>query len=195
MTDSDFDPEKLRPAEYLCEPDPRNALFAWRDKDTGEFRPARASDLHDAVSSFSLNAEVPEDVAQHFETAKNVYLYSWFIYRFQPVAELQCLVSLKYALRERLAQEISNGRIRHKMLRGLLEYAIDNGLIRKEGFARWAEADDPGWDLLTSLEMALPNIRNDHAHGTFNLGPTARGIIELVYEMINQLFPAVSAAP
>lgn len=90
-----FDPEKLRPAEYIHEPDPRNALTAWVDRTNGVVRPVQASDLHDAVAAFVLNPAVPEDIAQHFETVKNVYVYSWFIYRFQPVAEMQGLACLE----------------------------------------------------------------------------------------------------
>lgn len=63
-------------------------------------------------------------------------------------------------------------------------------LIKNEGFARWVRAQDADWDLLASLEMALPQIRNDYAHGSYNLMPTALGIIELVHEIINQLFAA-----
>ncbi len=98
MTEPDFDPEKLRPAEHICEPDPRNTIIVWRDPATGAFRsresqrPPRCS-----LRLFPLNAGVPEHVAQHFETAKNLYLYSWFIYRFQPVAELQSLACLEFA--------------------------------------------------------------------------------------------------
>ena len=71
MNESGFDPEKLRPAEYICEPDPRNTNIVWPDPATGALRPAKASDLHDAVAAFSLHAGVPEDIAQHFETVKN----------------------------------------------------------------------------------------------------------------------------
>ena len=45
-------------------------------------------------------------------------------------------------------------------------------------------------DVLTSLEKALPGIRNEYAHGSYTLMPTALGIIELVHEIINQLFAA-----
>jgi hypothetical protein len=175
--------------------EPRNTIIVWRDKVTGEFRPAMASDLHDAVSAFSLHSGVPEDILQHFETVKNLYLYSWFIYRFQPVAELESLACLEFALRERLAEEIGTGKIKEKMLRGLLKYAFENRLIKNEGFARWVKANDPQWDLLTALEMALPEIRNEYAHGSYSLTPTALGNIELVCEIINQLFAAPPAAP
>jgi hypothetical protein len=190
MADRDFDPDKLRPPEYLCDPDPRNALTAWCDTTNKIIRPLQARDLHEAVAAFSFHSGVPEDITQHFETAKNVYIYSWFIYRFQPVAELQSLACLEYALRVRLAEEIRSGKLKEKRpgLQRLMQYVIKHHLVKNEGFARWVRAQDPEWDLLTSLEKALPQIRNDYAHGSYNLTPTALGIIELVHEIINQLF-------
>jgi hypothetical protein len=192
MTEHDFDPEKLRPAEHIHEPDPRNALTVWPDPVTGVLRPVRVSDLYDAVSVFSLHAGVPEDIVQHFETVKNVYLYSWFIYRFQPVAELQSLACLEFALRKRLANEIRAGNLRDKRpgLQSMMKYAIENQLVKNEGFARWIQAEDPQWDLFASLQKALPQIRNDYAHGSYSLIPTSLGIIELIHEIINQLFAA-----
>lgn len=186
----DFDPEKLRPAEYIHEPDPRSALTAWVDRTNGVVRPVQACDLHDAVAAFVLNPAVQEDIAQHFETVKNVYVYSWFIYRFQPVAEMQGLACLEYALRVRRADEIRAGKLKSKRpgMQKLMRYAIESQLVKNEGFARWARAQDPEWDLLRSLEKALPGIRNDYAHGTYSLTPTALGIIELVHEIIDQLF-------
>jgi hypothetical protein len=69
-----------------------------------------------------------------------------------------------------------------------MQYAIDNQLVKNEGFASWVRAQDPEWDLLSSLEVALPQIRNDHAHGSHSLTPTALSIMELVQKIINQLF-------
>lgn len=191
MAEIGFNPEKLRPAEYIHDPDPRNALTAWHDKQTGIVRPIEAKDLHDAMAEFVLNTAVPEDIAQAFETVKNLYLYSWFIYRFQPVAELQSLACLEYALRLRLADEIKAGKLKEKRpgLRRMMNYAAETQLVKNEGFARWVRAQDPEWDLLASLEDALPQIRNNYAHGSYTLMPTALGIIELVHETINQLFP------
>jgi len=135
MPGHEFDPERLRPAEYLHEPDPRNALTAWCDTTTGFTRQLQAKDLHDAVVGFSLDPAVPEDIAQHFETVKNLFLYSWFIYQFQPIAELQSLACLEYALRVRLENEIRTGKVNEKRpgLQKLLRYAIDNQLVKNEG--------------------------------------------------------------
>ena len=192
MTEPDFDPEKLRPAEHICEPDPRNTNIAWVDKATGAIRPAKASDFYDAVTAFSLHAGVPEDIVQHFETVKNLYLYSWFIYRFGPVAELESLACLEFALRERLKGKTKS---KNPTLRPLMNLAVKNRLIRNEGFARWVKANDPEWGLVASLVKALPEIRNEYAHGSYSLTPTALDIIELVYEMINQLFPTGPPVP
>ena len=74
-----------------------------------------------------------------------------------------------------------------------MRYAIDNQLVKNEGFARWVRAQDPEWDLLRSLESALPQIRNGYAHGSYSLTPTPLGIIELVHEIINKLFTVTTS--
>ena len=60
------------------------------------------------------------------------------VYRFYPVAEHQCLACLELALRERL-EEIRTGKIKGNRLalRLLLQYAVDTGLVRNEGFSAW----------------------------------------------------------
>ncbi len=113
-----------------------------------------------------------------------------------PTVERQLLGQLSdvFALRERLENEIRTGKLNEKRpgLQKLLRYAVENQLLKNEGFDRWARSRDLEWDLLASLEKALPGIRNDHAHGSYNLAPTALGIIELVHEIINQLFRSSS---
>jgi len=55
----------------------------------------------------------------------------------------QSLACLELALRERLKEEISQGKIsagnnkRKPTLRPLLQYAIANGLVKNEGFSAW----------------------------------------------------------
>lgn len=134
-----FDPEKLRPAEYACEPDPRSTTFVRIDRTNGTCRAIELADHHEEISSYVLHAGVPEDIAIQFETARNLYLYSWFVYRFYPVAEHQSLACLEFALRERLKDEIRKGEIKGKRpsLHPLLKHAVDHGLVKNEGFATW----------------------------------------------------------
>lgn len=139
MIEQEFDPEKLRPAEHVREPDPRNTMFAMFDRTNGSTRPMALADPHQLISAYVLHAGVPPEIALQFETARNVYLYAWFVYRFYPVADHQCLACLELALRERLKEEIRTGKIKDKRpaLRVLLKYAVDNGLVRNEGFSVW----------------------------------------------------------
>jgi hypothetical protein len=223
-----FDPEKLRPAEYVCEPDPRSTMFVRVDLTNGTSRAIELADHHEQISGYVLHAGVPEDIVLQFETARNVYLYSWFVYRFYPVAEHQSLASLELALRERLKEEIRTGIIKGKRptLQPLLKYAIEHGLVKNEGFATWRNrgeinsrqrvrmekfremsekkltemtwdesdikvtAEDLDWDYVEMLPDMLPKLRNEFAHGSTELNNWALRSIQIVCEIINQLYEA-----
>jgi len=133
-----FDPEGLRPAAFVCEPDPRSTMFAVVDLKTGAARNVELGDHHGMIAALTLHAGVPQEVAQHFETARNLYLYAWFVYRFYPIAEQQGFACLELALRDRLKSEIAAGVMgKRPTLRPLLKYAVEHGLIRNEGFEIW----------------------------------------------------------
>jgi hypothetical protein len=214
--------ELLRTPEQMCEPDARAPKLAFPNMD--------ALTVHHAnIARIKVSDQVPEDVAIQFETARNLYLYAWHVYRFYMVAELQALVTLEFGLRKRLPERLpaKYQRSKHKppMLTGLLGYAIDQGMIRNEGFGRWhqfakqqalqrrsmkaiqtliesgvdmIEADgqqplvitpeDKEWDLLGVLRDCLPGTRNDRAHGGSELRPQVSGTIELVAEILNQVY-------
>ena len=148
---NDFHPEFLRPVEHVCEPDPRNTVYVILDPENGE-RPLDIRDQHASIRRFNLNKGVPEDVVFQFETAKNLYLYAWFVFRFYPVAEHQALACLELALRKQFEKALMKERlerskkhepskkIQKPSLRPLLRYAISHNHIRHEGFQRWHEA-------------------------------------------------------
>ena len=77
----------LRTPEKACCPDSRVFALARVDVRTGLIRQSNLKDQYAVVGSFLLNSTVPEDIAIQFETAKNLYLYAWFVFRFYPVAE------------------------------------------------------------------------------------------------------------
>jgi hypothetical protein len=223
-----FDSEKLRPAEYVCEPDPRSTMFVKVDRRNGTCRVMELADHHEQISGYVLHGGVPEDIVLQFETARNVYLYSWFVYRFYPVAEHQSLACLELALRERLKEEIRTGKIKGKRptLRPLLNYAIEHGLVKNEGFANWRNrgeinsrervrmekfremsekkltemtwdesdikiiAEDLDWNYVKMLPDMLPKLRNEFAHGSTELNNWALRSIQIVCEIINQLYEA-----
>lgn len=100
---------------------------------------------HADVSQFELTLTVPLDIRVHFETAKNLYLYAWFVYWFYPVAEQQALTTLEFGLRTRLAMLYPelygpNSKWIPKLSK-MLETARKDGLISNVGMRateRWA---------------------------------------------------------
>ncbi|HDR9135009.1 hypothetical protein ACSC95_00245 [Burkholderia vietnamiensis] len=131
--------ELLRTIDTLYEPDVRHGYFSRFDSTIGNFRPGTAAEHLEEVASFTLGADVPQSIQIHFETAKNLYAYAWFVYRFYPVAEQQALTSLEFALRERLAAEIGQSLpVEAKLPRGLsrlLKQALERGAISNDRFS------------------------------------------------------------
>lgn len=213
--------EALRTLESVMEPDPRNAHFG--------FYPPSLETRHADISALTLNNTVPEEVAIQFETARNLYLYSWYVYRFHMVAAKQAYATLELGLRAALPSRLPDPyqkRGKKAMLGGMLRYAVDQGLLRNEGFRRWhamavtrarerismdamqtmidqgldsIEVDDSEpllitdedrtWNLLQTLTETIPALRNVLAHGSSMLTNQVLGSIELVAEILNQLYP------
>lgn len=200
----------------------------------GEAPPSLAAH-HREIEAIQLTGGVPEAVAIQFETARNLYLYAWHVFRFFPVAQSQALFTLELGLRERfpdrLPEPYQRPSQREPMLAGLLGYAIDQGLVRNEGFRRWHQiaegrarqrrsmemfqsmldqqlesmeinenlpvniiADDRSWDLVKILRKSLPSLRNELAHGSSMLTHQVLGTIELVAEILSQVY-ASDAGP
>jgi hypothetical protein len=126
----------LRRLDNVLEPDPRMLDGIQRDNN---YR-ARLQEHIDLISPFALNSAVPIEVRIHFETAKNLYLYAFFAYRFHSVAEKHALETLEFALRERLTALVADARssLRKPVPYGLsrlLDRAIREGLLRSKALA------------------------------------------------------------
>lgn len=213
--------ECLRDPVSALQPDPRTGFFV-----------GQALALHHAeIDAIRLSTAVPEPIAIQFETARNLYLYAWHVYRFYMVAKVQALTTLELGLRtclpDRLPEPYQRPRQKQPMLAGMLGYAIDQGMIQNDGFRRWHEAaersarqrrsfeivrtmvdqqlemmehddmapleitpEDRRWDLVSVLRESLPHARNNLAHGITMLTNQVLGTIELVAEILGQLYPA-----
>lgn len=143
--------EKLRTLESLAFPDPREAGFGRGIADQNCLSAENQKHLVkriQIIDQFKLIDAVPEKIQVQFETAKNLFLYAWFVYRFYPVAERQALSTLEMGLREKLDPQIppydktkgsSNYRNRsgHLTLAPLLRYVHDEKLVVNEDFELW----------------------------------------------------------
>jgi hypothetical protein len=163
--------EPIRPADALREPgqvshpDPRSDAAAEQTQES-------LLRQHQRIAQFVLADSVPTPVAIQFETAKNLYLYAWYVYRFYPAAESLALTTLEFGLRERM--EHSQFDVANKQRRSpptlpiLLRQAVEIGLIRNEGFQRWHDAGQ--WhaierhrmeSLIAAAEQNLDSIEID----------------------------------
>lgn len=190
--------EPFRSLDSLLEGEALNASFVRLDKSTGQARRLTIEDSYAFASECELNAGVPDDVANHFLTARYAHVFSWFVYRFHPLAQTQALLSLEFGLRLRFATIATSVRPtgRPPMLRDLLHRGVDAGLIRDRGFRIWPgrrmnEAGD-GVDWVEGhLIPLLLAFRNDYAHGAATLMPDGLFLVT-VADWLNQVFPAHS---
>lgn len=136
--------DKLRDATRALEPDAR-ARTTSAIRTDGTVSMVTLQERHAAISEFEVTLAAPLNVRVHFETAKNLYLYAWFVYRFYPVAEQQALATLEFALRERLALlcpvQFGRNAKRQPGLHALMCKARKEKLISNSGLRashRWA---------------------------------------------------------
>lgn len=145
----DLDPaETLRSPEKIALPDPRMG--------SGAYALNRLAGHHQAMSTLELGTLVPEAVRIHFETAKNLFLYSWCVYRFYMVAEQYVLTTLEFALRSKFAAVglLSAEDDRIPGFKHMLQVAQREGLISD---ARFTPREDAAWKLARhrhSMSMA-----------------------------------------
>lgn len=95
-------------------------------------------DFHAELSLITLDPWVDVDVRQLFETAKNVALYSRFVYRFHQVAESVGFSALELALK-RIHAKHAAGKAPTGLAR-LLRWAFEAGLLNTGYFGDQLES-------------------------------------------------------
>jgi len=182
----------------------------------GESRKFTLADLHKQMEGLRLNSSVPDEVQIAFDTARNLYVYSWFVYRFQMSAQLQAYAALEHALGKRIeSEQIPCGRglsnrmgvaIQRKWFKAEkirvfqlaekrraaqdeLNTALRAFVAAEEGLAHTPipAKQDHATEYLKNLKKAMPGLRNTLAHGRPMLFSGAL-TIEICRDLINQLF-------
>ena len=221
MTDeeSKYNPDYLRMPKDMFRPHPFSEQLGTRDSVTGNTRKNTFEDAYQAISQIKLNSCVPEDVNLSFETAKNLFLYGWYIYRFYAIADHQVLNCLEFGLRKRFENEFPNKRAGLKVY---LNHAINCGLVKSEGFRNWRdqsrdkieeeqiiktsdepirnieakyldldyEQDKAKWDYLSFLLKIRPRDKKLFAHDPSKAHSPSVLRFVIVSEILNQIFPA-----
>lgn len=116
--------DRLKQLSEVREPDPRHRHDS-----------ISLDSVHATIEVIQLHDSVPTPVTQFFETAKNLSLYSWFVYRFHPIADFVARASLEMALRakwETVYHRPPSSRERN--FKALLTHARDQGWIQATAF-------------------------------------------------------------
>jgi hypothetical protein len=149
----------------------------------------------------ALDQSVPVEVGQLFETAKNLSLYSWFVYRFHQVSELIAFSALEMALRRRYSIENpdSLSRGRPPTLYGLLQHAKKEQWITNEGFTSLYEgaknlaAHKKSMDLISAHDfekeptVLVEELSDEEIKAVLLDMDTVEGILFFVPRMRNEL--------
>jgi hypothetical protein len=165
---------------------------------------------HAQLNELTLNRSVPANVQVSFDTARNLCLYSWFVYRFSTVARFQAYATLEYAIKAR-APKAKAARLGG--LKACIDYAIQQKWFKDEGIRQyrrlkvlsdessrfWEHVGQPKHiverapdEWLKRSRESFPGIRNEIAHGTPLLLGDDFTVLEMCCDLINQLFPATS---
>ena len=162
--------EQLKPKDELLLPDIRNRNRVNLDHSTGVVTEMTCYTIYDEVSKITLRGGAPSNVRSHFETARNLLVYSWFVYTFNIAAIMQALASLEMAVREKTGEKKTP-------FKTLLDKVFKN----RQLFNPLGPA--------LPLSIAISKARNDLAHGS----PTLHGMglpwVTTCAELINELYP------
>lgn len=147
---------------------------------------------HALIAQYVLHRGVPSSVIQHFENAKNTWLYAFYSYRLLQVALLQLHVAGEAAIKEKARREDINLK-KANTLEKLLQIALERNWLQDANFSVAAESGPVVKSQPQSysqlLTEAFRGLRNSLAHGEVMLDPTLSWAFQAVGELINQLFP------
>ena len=161
--------EKLKLLEDVCQPDIRYRGRIDLDKTTGTVSETTIESIYRLIQPITLGSKVPDEVRSHFETAKNLALYSWFVYSFNVVAAMHAFASLEMALRTKSGD-------RKTTFKGLLDKSFNNRKLTS------------GLGPPVDLSVALSRMRNDLAHGSTTMHGQGIAVLQRCAELINELF-------
>jgi hypothetical protein len=161
--------EKLKLLEEICQPDERYRNRVDLDHATGKITETTIESIYRLIEPIRLREDVPAEVRNHFEIARNLALYSWFVYSFNVVAAMHAYSSLEMALKRKAGKE---------------RISLKKSLAQTFKGRQLASMLGPPID----LSGAIAYLRNDLAHGNPTLHGQGIDALELCAELINELF-------
>src|SRR3989442_202664 len=97
--------EDFRTIDDMTKPDWRQTHIVLIDHRDGTTSPKTLPYHHGIAAQYPLDASVPEDIRIQWDTARNLWLYAWHVWRFYAVAEMHAYATLEMALRIKLSHD------------------------------------------------------------------------------------------
>jgi hypothetical protein len=171
----------LKPISSILDADVRFRNLA----DASGSRSMTIADLHAMIEPIQLSDDVPEKIRREFDTARNAFVYAWFVYEFATLAELAGYTALELALRRRMDPAPPNTS-RSPGLSRLLQMAIEKGYLERAHF----EVPSPSGSGAMACQLDfIPMLRNHVAHGNVHLLPQgALESLRLCQAVIERLY-------
>jgi hypothetical protein len=128
--------EGMRLIDNMSLPDIRSTYFVG----------CTIENMHSVIAQYSLNSNVPQNIQNHFDTARNLFLYAYHVYRFYNVAQHQLYSLLELAIRTCVGEKELDNYFKKRRSAGIkctkglslyLRYLGEYKLIRNEDFLRW----------------------------------------------------------
>ncbi len=176
--------EVVEPADSLREP------LSVLNRDPRSSGSQTLADHQQRIAQYQLAEFVPHAIRVHFETAKNLYLYAWFVYQFYPVAEKHALATLEFELCERLSVwmpekhgpkvKVPRG-LSNLLAKATAEKLITNaGLRANDRFARQRARDRGSMERIREMQArgltamvfddsAIHPLPEDYAHDSLKI--------------------------
>ena len=161
--------ERLKSLSEVCEPDVRYKHRVDLDTTTGVVSETTIESIYSLIEVINLDKKVPDEVRNHFETAKNLALYSWFVYSFNVVAAMHAYASLEMAVRTKSGDKKTP-------FKQLLDKAFNKRQLTG------------GFGPPVDVSVALSRMRNDLAHGSRTVHGQGIAVLQMCAELINELF-------
>ncbi len=161
--------ERLKPREEVLLPDLRYRNLVNLDHSTDVATEMTIDTIYDELEDIRLNDTAPESVRSHFEIARNLLVYSWFVYSFNVVAAMQAFASLEMAVREKTGEKKTP-------FKNLLD-KVFKGRNLVSAFGPPIE-----------LSKAISHLRNDLAHGSPTLHGQGLTFVGMCADLINELY-------
>jgi hypothetical protein len=196
--------EEFKTIEAAATADPRWSLFVRIEGPS--FSPLTFADHYGAAADLEVPAHIPEGVKTQLNTAKNLFIYSWYVYGFGPLVDLTAYAALEQALRLRFKEE--GAPTPRKAFAKLLQDAIRKGWLQDVHIRHFrrleerkkrvsdpeSEDNAPNGETLDPqsyvklLAANFPMLRNSLAHGHGQIYPPSTFTLGLCMDLIGQLF-------